>query len=360
MKIDTLDRIEGILLGTAVGDALGLPMECMTPSTIQTLGWANEWKHRFVMHRGMWSDDTEHSIMIAQSLLASQGCVEKFRCAFAWELRWWLLGLPSGVGMATARAIIKLWLGYSAKTSGVYSAGNGPCMRTAIIAAYFPNDLSKRRSYTEVQATISHSDPKATIAATGLTELTALLLNSNSTPSAAEVLATLARDDTHHCEEWNSICYAIESAVSNRIEFSEFLTTIGIDPHKGISGYAYHTVPAVIYSGLVHNWDFESVVTEIIAAGGDTDTTAAIAGALCGAHGGASSIPHHWIAGIAECPTGISELKCLAKAIQSQSPLMVRSRWSPALLLRNVFFLAVVLKHSFTRLLPNAIRARFS
>ena len=361
MKINTLDRIEGILLGTAVGDSLGLPMECMKPATIVRLGWSKVWKHRFVINRGMWSDDTEHSIMLAQSLLAAKGDVDTFRNKFAWELRWWLLGLPSGVGMATAKAMIKLWVGFSPKKSGVFSAGNGSCMRAAIIAAYFQDDIAKRIEFTEAQTKISHSDPKATIAATAVTEVTALFLQSETTPSASEIIElTKQADQNQTCSDWVQITQAIQLAVESKTPCSEFLTTIGINPSKGISGYAYHTVPVIIYSGIRHDWNFENVVTEIIAAGGDTDTTAAIAGALCGALNGASTIPHEWVAGIEEWPTGIDKLKVLAKAIQTKTPLRIRPYWSPLLLFRNTLFFLIVLRHGFTRLLPDCVRAKFS
>lgn len=51
------ERIEGLLLGTAVADAIGLPTEGMTPAKIKKLGWADSLKHRFFFGRGMWSDD---------------------------------------------------------------------------------------------------------------------------------------------------------------------------------------------------------------------------------------------------------------------------------------------------------------
>ncbi|MCF6313573.1 MAG: ADP-ribosylglycohydrolase family protein [Verrucomicrobiales bacterium] len=54
MPPSTQNRIEGLLLGTAVGDALGLPMEGMKPATIEQLGWMKNLRHRFIFARGMW------------------------------------------------------------------------------------------------------------------------------------------------------------------------------------------------------------------------------------------------------------------------------------------------------------------
>ena len=49
----------------------------------------------------MISDDTEHTCLLAQSLIVSAGQTERFVSDFSWRLRFWLLGLPSGVGLAT-------------------------------------------------------------------------------------------------------------------------------------------------------------------------------------------------------------------------------------------------------------------
>ncbi|WP_424316387.1 ADP-ribosylglycohydrolase family protein, partial [Haloferula sp.] len=120
MNVSSSDRMTGVLLGTMVGDALGLPAEGLRPDVIRRLGWSGKWRHRFIGSRGMGSDDTEHTIMLAQALLESGGEVSRFTRAFASELRWWLLGLPAGVGLATARAIVRLWLGFPPEKSGVF------------------------------------------------------------------------------------------------------------------------------------------------------------------------------------------------------------------------------------------------
>ncbi len=360
MPPSTQNRIEGLLLGTAVGDALGLPMEGMKPSTIERLGWMKNLRHRFIFARGMWSDDTEHSIMLAQALLASDGDVRVFARKFAWELRWWLFGLPAGVGLATARAMIKLWLGFSPEHSGVFSAGNGSAMRTAIIAAYFPDDAEQRFQFVAAQTRITHSDPKAIIASLAVTELSACLLKAEAPPSQEDIISILKLpnniDSLSWDDEWNNILNHMEKGWSENIPLPSFLSNIGSHSHRGISGYAYHTVPAVIYTGVQFNWDFRKTITAIIEAGGDTDSTAAIAGALCGAFGGTTAIPNQWIAPIAEWPTDMNELRILAQAIHTRNALRVRPHCSPLLLLRNLLFLITVLLHGFARLLPTTLR----
>src|SRR5882724_11800805 len=66
---DLSAEFTGVLLGTAVGDALGLPAENLSPERIRKR-WSGKWRMRFLFGRGMISDDTEHTIMVAQALLS--------------------------------------------------------------------------------------------------------------------------------------------------------------------------------------------------------------------------------------------------------------------------------------------------
>jgi ADP-ribosyl-[dinitrogen reductase] hydrolase len=92
----TTEPILGSLLGTAVGDALGLPYEGMSRQRVRAFG---EVRHRLFAGRGMLSDDTEHALMLAAALQVHSDDVDAFQRAFAWNLRWWLLALPAGVGL---------------------------------------------------------------------------------------------------------------------------------------------------------------------------------------------------------------------------------------------------------------------
>src|SRR5690349_8968013 len=140
--ISRSDRMVGVILGTAVGDAVGLPFEGLSRRRVRRMSGASL-RHRLVLGRGMASDDTEHTCMAAQALLVSGGDPDGFARSLGWRLRWWLLGLPAGVGKATARAILKLWLGFPPSRSGVRSAGNGPAMRAAVLGVYAAGDRDR-------------------------------------------------------------------------------------------------------------------------------------------------------------------------------------------------------------------------
>ena len=145
------DALAGVLIGTAVGDALGLPMEGLTAQRQPRL-FSPPLRHRLIGRYGMISDDTEHSLMVAQALLECPADPTAFQRALARRLRWWLMGLPAGVGFATLRAILKLWVGIPPSHSGVMSAGNGPAMRTALLGVYFADNAERRRQFVAASA----------------------------------------------------------------------------------------------------------------------------------------------------------------------------------------------------------------
>jgi ADP-ribosyl-[dinitrogen reductase] hydrolase len=134
----------------------------------------------------------------------------------------------------------------------------------------------------------------------------------------------------------------------------EFAAALGLA--RGVSGYMYHTVPAALYAFLRYPNDFRAVVQSCIRCGGDTDTVAAIAGALVGARVGKSGIPSEWLRGVIDWPRSMRWVEALAERIgeglwqtqpQRAHPLAV---W--ALPARNAAFLCWVLVHAARRLLP--------
>lgn len=343
------DAFEGVLIGTAVGDALGLPMEGLS-SRRQARLFPNKLNHRLVGSFGMISDDTEHTLMLAQSLLEFPTDSAAFQRRLARRLRWWLLSCPAGVGFATLRAILKLWFGVPPSRSGVMSAGNGPSMRCALIGVYFVRDAGKRREFVQASTEITHRDPRATIAALAIAETAAWMTDKRDD---VECLL-IALEKLGELPEWSSLIAKMREAISNNRSVRDFAQQIGAT--DAVSGYAFQSVPVAIYAALRYRADFSSALSEAIACGGDTDTVAAMTGALVGARVGVAGIPSAWRAGIVEFPHSLGLLQRVAKRLSINRNAgtgdgSVSYFW-PAIPLRNVLFLAVVLTHGFRRLLP--------
>ena len=350
---DRPDRIRGVLLGTAVGDALGLPAEGMPRRRMQKM-FSGRWRHRFVFGRGMVSDDTEHAFFTAQCLLAESENPDVFARRLARELRWWLLALPAGVGLATLKACLRLWTGVPLERSGVHSAGNGPALRAAPIGAFFANAPEKIPAFVRASTRLTHTDPKAAIGANAIALLTACILRENviTRPEPEAFLATI-QSAGESDGEWRALVETLRNAMAQDLTVEAFAAKIGGE--RGVSGYIYHTVPVTIYAWQRHCGDFEATLTAVLNCGGDTDTTGAIAGALAGATVGEGGIPADWLTDVREWPRGLPLLRKTAGAIASadggEAAAPVRYFCS-GVLLRNLFFLVVVLWHGFRRLLP--------
>jgi len=96
------EMMTSCLWGCAMGDALGLPFENLSPKRIGKWLGKKPLRHRFLLGWGMISDDTEHSLIVARCLLRHLGDPEGFETALAREFRYWIAGIPAGIGLATA------------------------------------------------------------------------------------------------------------------------------------------------------------------------------------------------------------------------------------------------------------------
>jgi ADP-ribosylglycohydrolase len=344
-------RSRGLLLGLAVGDALGLPAEGLAARRVRK-HFAGPWRHRFAFGRGMLSDDTEHASFVAQSLLVSGTDEARFGRRLAWSLRGWLLGLPAGIGLATLRACIKLWLGFPPSRSGVFSAGNGPAMRVAPIGLRFANAAETLEAFVSASTRLTHTDPKALTGALAIARLVAWVVREDlqSRPAAADFLALL--QNCGNDDDWRQCINAIEQGLQAQLSVAEFASSLGLS--NGVSGYMYHTVPVAVYAWYIHFGDFEHSVTATLNCGGDTDTVGAIVGALAGTVTGDAAIPAPWREGLWDWPRSRRFLLRLADALSesTQHNTPVVSYFWPALLIRNMVFMLIVLVHGLYRLIP--------
>ena len=347
----TDSHIIGCILGTAVGDALGLPYEGVSRRRQRRLLGPPD-RHRFLLRRGMISDDTEHTCLVAQSLIAANFDHDRFRREFARRLRWWFASLPAGVGRATFRSCLKLWVGISPQSSGVFSAGNGPAMRSAIIGATI-DDLSAMVDFVRASTKVTHSDPKAEYGAIAVA-LAAYLARRERAIDGQQFIQQLADIIDSGCDELMSLLRDVVESVSIGESTMKFAANNG--HARGVTGYTYHTVPVVIHAWLSTPYDYRVAVTSVIECGGDTDTTAAIVGGIVGTATGEAGIPNEWLSNIREWPRSIAWMRRLShqlsESVIDKTPRKPISVNFFSVLLRNIFFLVVVLIHGFRRLLP--------
>lgn len=347
------DAAVGCLLGTAIGDAMGLACEGLGADR-QRRWYPSLDGYHLLFGKGLCSDDTEHTCMVAQAILVSGGDPAAFERDFAWRLRWWFLGLPAGIGLATLRSIVKLWLFLPSQYRGVHSAGNGPAMRSAILGVCFADDEPRLKEFVRASTRLTHTDPKAECGAMAIALAARCSMRGDSFDAFAGDLRRLTSEHGAAATEMNDMVERIGHSVSIGRSTREFVATLGCA--DGVSGYMYHSVPAVLHAWLSHPRDYAAAVKEVIRCGGDSDTTAAMLGAIVGAGVGKPGIPREWLDDLAEWPRTVGWMEALARsasrAATGRQPRPSQPLSIVALCLRNAGFMALVLVHGVRRLFP--------
>jgi|GEM_PF-669036 len=344
------DAFSGCLLGTAVGDSIGLPFEGLSAKRVHKF-ISFPLDHQFLFGTGMLSDDTEHSIMVAQVLTSSRD-IDEFKNQLAWKFRFWLLALPAGIGKATLQSILKLLIGYKPDNSGVYSAGNGPMMRSAIIGVYAGDQPELMQALVHVNSHITHCDPSAEYCAQIIAQ--AAWLSSQNTEITAANLKHYFKKWIEKDNKLNDLIESICESIDNNQDTISFCQQHGMA--EGVSGYCYETLAVVLHLWLSYPNNLLQAVTTAVKCGGDTDTVAAIVGGIIGAHVGRDGIPKAWLENLYEWPMTVATLDDIGIDLAYSKATRIKrkpiSAFYPILLVRNLFFLVAVLVHGFRRFLP--------
>ncbi|NVM27276.1 MAG: ADP-ribosylglycohydrolase family protein [Candidatus Helarchaeota archaeon] len=300
------DRFIGTLIGTAVGDALGRPFEGWSRRQIEArvgrvtellpdLGWRSG-------GAGQYTDDTQLTIAIAESLIRSEGfnlgdLMKRFID--------WLDEPPIGPGYGCLSSIRKFRLGYAWQEAASDSGGNGTAMRVSPIGLFFYNDIPKLIESARMSSVITHTHWAATASAIVVARSVAYLIQSDSL-DLDDFLQTIAAsvDDPAFEDYAQNITALKEYLKMDKIEALIELGGKGIKPpwpnpaetRQGyIAAYAMSTTLSALYCFLLSPDDFEKSVVEAVMSGGDTDTCGAITGALSGSYNGLEKIPEKWI-----------------------------------------------------------------
>ncbi|MBI3392034.1 MAG: ADP-ribosyl-[dinitrogen reductase] hydrolase [Nitrospirae bacterium] len=261
------DRALGAYLGLAVGDALGAPVEFMTPMEIRERhgllremvggGWLR-------LRPGQVTDDTEMSLALGRALLAPGGFDLR---AVAEAFAAWLRSRPADVGN-TCRQGIQRFLaeGTIEAPPREWHAGNGAAMRILpVVLAALRNPVTCR-ARSLAQARITHNHPLSDAAVETLAEMTRRLVLGESKPAVRGLVEELVR----------------------RSPLFRF------DPYPGrATGYIVDTLQTVAHF-FFGSEDFETCLVGVVNRGGDADTTGALAGMLAGAAYGCAAIPERW------------------------------------------------------------------
>lgn len=296
------DRFRGCLLGLAIGDALGGLFEGQDAEAIRSRCPTVE---ALVAHPrdGLWyTDDTQMTIGVAEALVADGEIIERrLRGAFVSNYS------PSrGYGRG-ARAVIEAMErgGDYAETAERYfpggSFGNGAAMRVAPVGLVFRSDPSRLREQARLSALPTH---RHRLGIEG-----AVLLAT----AVAYASRTVRFDRDEFFDEVQSACesdeYRVKLEDAVRVDSPATLARLG----NGIA--ALESVPTAIASFAMAPESFAEAVGRVILLGGDTDTMAAMAGALSGAYLGLDGLPSRLVGLLEDGHRGRSDLLALARRL---------------------------------------------
>jgi len=272
----------------AIGDALGMPVEGMAPSDIERRFGRVEgfisapWRE---LEAGQFTDDTQMMLIHAESIVA-RGCVDPQD--IAQRFVWWVSeGEPRGIGRSTFRAIRRLMRGISWRESGErgeFTAGNGVAMRIApvgLLNAWTPERL---REDVERAGIITHRHPESIKGGLAVAyAVSRLVFHPPLDNFVNEVCRFIGP-----CQVEANLRRA-DKFLRESVPTEEALQILGT------TGYVVHTVAAAFFCFLKSPEDFAASLIAAVMGGYDTDTTAAITGALSGAYNGISAIPPRWV-----------------------------------------------------------------
>ncbi|GBD92920.1 ADP-ribosyl-[dinitrogen reductase] glycohydrolase [bacterium BMS3Abin05] len=277
-------KFKAALLGLALGDALGAPLEFMSKpeialrfGTVREMtggGWLN-------LEPGEGTDDTQMTVCLAESLVQkaafdAEDVLQKFLV--------WYDTHPKDIGNTTQVALSLLKnnahrRGASKKAHEILkekSAGNGSLMRVAPIGLMYHQHEAQLIEASFASSKITHWDALAAESCAAFNLILADFLHGYGQEEAILNAADKIRPRN------DLVARSIESVIDKECE--------ALQP----TGFVLDTLETSLWH-FYHSDSFEEAVVHAVNMGGDADTIGAVTGALSGAYFGPESLPGRWL-----------------------------------------------------------------
>ena len=311
-----LERFEGCLLGGAIGDAFGAPLEKLTMQEIKSKFKGNL-NYLITEKDGIaeFTDDTQMLLFTIEGLINAvkkypETSIDYYKTILNSYKNWYITQTKDFSSSKNTTGLMRYEELYKRKEPGLTcleslgsnkigttknrinnSAGNGGVMRIAPVGLFYCNNAEKSFEVGKNIAALTHGNPNGFLPAGALAYLISLLANGEKLEDAIEKIKR--KLDTQAQSEL--LLYKIKLAqnlAKSSISEKEAIETIG-------SGWTGDEALAIaLYSCLKHPEDYKSVIRTSANHSGDSDTTAAIAGNIAGIIHGKNNIPQKWIKSI--------------------------------------------------------------
>jgi ADP-ribosylglycohydrolase len=302
MKKSNLDNIgRDILLGVAVGDALGVPVEFELREDLQENPVIDMRSYgTYNQPKGTWSDDSSLTFCLAESLIDGYDLRDIAMKMIEWKENafWTAHEEVFDIGLTTSLAIERLCeiinrgqedlLIKLGNIDDENSNGNGSLMRILPIVMYV-KDISIRKQFEIIWqvSALTHYHIRSAIACLIYIRFAENLMNG------------MTKYESYQKMQQDIVLFFTEYPISpEEQKLFERIIVHSIDTYSineiNSSGYVLDSLEASLWC-LLKNNNYKDTVLAAVNLGNDTDTIAAIAGGLAGILYGFESIPSNWI-----------------------------------------------------------------
>lgn len=300
-----LERFEGCLLGLGIGDALGGKFEGQDPEAIRGRFSSIDDLIQYPTEEIYYTDDTQMTIGVAETLIAHGEIIEEHLCdAFVANY------LPSRGYGSGARAVLDAMeqkRDYHSVAEHYFpggSLGNGAAMRVAPVGLFYYDDHPRLWDQARLSALPTHVHDVGVEGA----QLLAL----------AVAFATFMDEFDREAYLQSLTAMCITSDLQTRMSKASEITSAEQLASLGNGIKAVDSVPTAITAFALTPESYEETIGNCIFLGGDTDTIAAMAGALSGAYLGIKRLPSHLANLLESTPKGRDYLRQLASQLHDK------------------------------------------
>jgi poly(ADP-ribose) glycohydrolase ARH3 len=300
MEPSLKSKFTGALIGSAIGDAFGAPMEGNSMEKVKSL-----YGDALKMISGYYTDDTEMMIGVAESLIENRGfngadMAAKFIRNYH---------ARRGYGPGSKEALRRIREGASWEEAseklfdGKGSYGNGAAMRIAPVGVFYYDDPDKLREIAYKASHITHSHELGKEGAALQAFSIALAVRGIEKEVMLDELKKFVKN-----EIYKEKIRKIESLLAKESDKKEIIFELGNGEE------AFNSVPTAIYSFLRFS-SFKDAVVYAVSLGGDTDTIGAMTGSINGAYHGEEGVPEEWVEKLEEGKKGRSYIRWLGEEL---------------------------------------------
>lgn len=331
--LSRVDRVRGCLLGMAVGDALGAPLEGLSSQQIKShygrvknyVDGVQAWKRKPYRWRlrGLYTDDTQQALALCDILL-EHGRIDQERLAELYlslaNPKGTFVGAHRGIGRSFRQVLAALERGVPAHLAGQEGAGIGAAMRIAPVPLFFGDDTEALFDSAIAASLMTHRDIRSLSGALAVAHtIRRLVAGEPRDPSLLLWVASdLVKDENRLAADHAELVIKIGEharCLPRAVAHAEAVldhprdralnalvdeaNRHGAEPSckRPTQGFPPACIPTCLYLLLTTD-SFEEAVSDVVNLGGDADTAGAILGAMAGAYYGVDGIPKRWLDGL--------------------------------------------------------------